>query len=69
MNVNTMNDLKRTLPEVEPAERKVDDCRILFFHEYVLGEPSEVENNIRRKLLTLVSSQSTRIFLRWVGYE
>jgi hypothetical protein len=58
---------KRTFPEVKPAERKIDDRQILLFHEYVLGELFKVENNIWRELLTLVSSQSARIFLKCVG--
>jgi len=62
-----MYTLKRTFPEVKPAEREIHDGRILFFHEYVLGEPFKVENNIRWELLTLVSSQNARIFLKSVG--
>lgn len=58
---------KRTFPEVKPAEREIDNGRILFFHEYVLGEPFKVENNIRWELLTLVSSQNARVFLESVG--
>lgn len=63
-----MGTPERTFPEVKPAKRKVDDGRILFFHKYVLGESSEVENDVRRELLTLVSSQSTCIFLKGVGH-
>ena len=63
MNAETMDTPGRTLPEVKPAERKIDDRRILFFHEYVLGESFEVENDIRWELLTLVSPQGARIFL------
>ena len=54
--VVTGNRQRRTLPEVKPAERKVDDRWIFFFHKYILGEPLEVENDIRWELLTLVSS-------------
>jgi len=68
VNVEITNAPERTLPEVKPAEREVDDRRILLFHKYVLGEPFEVENDIRWELLTLVSSQSSCIFLEGVGH-
>ena len=67
MNVETMYTPKRTFPEVKPAKRKIDDRRILFLHEYVLSESFKVENNIRRELLALVSSQNARIFLKSAG--
>ena len=63
-----MNTPKRTLPEVKPAERKVDNRWILLFHKHVLGEPFKVENDVRRKLLTFVSSQRACIFLGGVGH-
>ena len=66
MNAGAADTQKRTLPEVKPAERKVDDGWILFFHKYVLGEPLEVEDNIRWELLTLVSSQGACVFLKGV---
>ena len=62
-----MHTPKRTFPEVKSAKWKINDCRILFFHEYILGESPKVENNIRWELLTLVSSQNARIFLKSVG--
>lgn len=68
MNVDTTNAPKRTFPKVEPTEREIDDCWILFFHEYVLGESPEVEDNIWWELLTLVSSHNPRVFLECVSH-
>ena len=63
-----MNVPKRTFPEVKPTKRKIDDSRILFLHEYILGETFEIENDVRWELLTLVSPQSACVFLEGVSY-
>ena len=67
-DIDATGTQKRTLPEVKSTERKVDDRWILFFHKYILGESLEVENDIRWKLLTLVSPQRACVFLKGVGH-
>lgn len=49
-----------TLSKVESAQRKVDDRWVLFFHEYVLSEPFEIENDVWWELLALVTFQNAR---------
>ncbi len=45
--LNEMDD-PRTFHHVQAAQWEVDDSRILLFHEDILGEAFEVENNILR---------------------
>jgi len=41
-------DDTRTFHQVQAAQREVDDSRILLFHEDILGEAFEMEDNILR---------------------
>lgn len=34
-----------TIPEINTAQGKVDNGRVLFFHKIVLGEPFKMEND------------------------
>jgi hypothetical protein len=39
---------KLTFPEIEPPEWEVDDRGVFFLNEIILGEPSEVQDNVLR---------------------
>lgn len=53
-----------TIFEIKAAQGEVDNCGVLLFNEYILCEPLEVEDDIRRKSLQLESSELACRFLK-----
>ena len=52
-----------TFFQIQASEWKVDDSRILFFHEHILREAFEMQDDIPRQPLTFESTQLTGRFL------
>lgn len=51
--------IELTFTEVKPSKGKIDDCRILFFHECILCKPFEMEDDVLWEALAFEPSQLT----------